>query len=209
MNPSYVQIGLLLLALFALVHMTQHYSTTTDKLSAATSLAAGKASQVAGKAANSIHDVLVHPLDTLAGTGQAISGVWGGGPVAPVSPGSISTGTATGSMITNGAGNASLLGSAKEGLAVQPVDYDSIFKPNSIQPADLIPKVDPALFPGVTADLNQSFMVNELQSGLPTSSRRKYIHDTRPIYPPPITATTPFLNPTTFPDMNRRSICDL
>lgn len=190
MSIPYVQIALLLLALFLLVQMTQ--KSTTDKLSAA--------GAVVKSGTSSIHDILVHPLDSLMGNTSNM-GVWDST--------SVKTVPAGGSPISNGMANGSLLGSAKEGLSVQPVDYDAIFKPKDIQPADLIPKIDPDLFPGVTPDFNQSFMNNELQAGLPTSSRRKYIHDLRPIYPNPITATTPFGNPTTFPDVNRRSLCDL
>lgn len=191
MSISYVQIGLILLALFLLVRMTQHTPQTTDKLSAA-----GTAVQPTDSST-----ILVHPNDTL-GTSTSL-GVWNGAPAQTVSSTTSTTAVATGTA------NGSLLGSAQEGLSVQPVDYDTLFNPKDIQPVDLIPKLDPALYPGVTADMDQNFLPNEIQAGLPTSNRRKYIDDIRPIMPNPITLTSPWGNPTTFPDITRRSICDL
>lgn len=179
--------------------MTHYTPKSTDALSAAG--VAVQPSTTATSMAGSLANVLVHPLDTSATLSDpSDTGVWNSATASIPSSGiPISTSTATGS----------LLGSAAEGLAVQPVDYDNIFKPKDIQPADLIPKVDPELYPGITADLNQSFMTNELQASLPMSNRRKYIEDIRQIFPNPITVTTPWCNPTTFPDITRRSLCDL
>lgn len=218
MSVTYIQIGLLLVALYLLVQMTRYSGPKPDKMLSAAGTAVQSAVDaifvhpqdplVAGssQASNPSGGVWVHPDDpVVAGSSQSSNpstvGVWNG-QVAQVVP-------SAGLAINSGTANGSLLGSAKEGLSVQPVDYDSIFKPASIQPSDLIPKFENELYPGMSANLDQNFMTNELQAGLPTSNRRKFIDDIRPIYPNPITVTTPFGNPTTFPDVSRRSLCDL
>lgn len=203
-----MQIGLFLLALFLLVRMTQ-YNGMTDKLSGVASnvsgVASGVASDISGVAAGLKNTILVHPNDPL---GQPTSQQLMQHPT--------SADSAMPIQQVQGGGTAglksSLLGSAREGLCVQPVDYNAIFNPKEIQPTDLIPKVDPELYPGGAfpgGDLNQNFITNEIQAGLPTSNRRKYINDLREIHTVPITSVSPWGNPTSFPDVSRKSLCDL
>lgn len=205
MTISYVHIGLLLLALFLIVHLGQRYSPAMDKLSYITDKLNPKR----------INGILIHPKDEASLSSSSISSSLTT-PVVSPAIGSITSGTVNTPMVNNlstasipANGNSSLLGSAQEGLAVQPVDYDTMFQSQQLQPNDLLPPTNPDLFPGFDGNLNQNFMSNEIQAALPTSNRRKYITDLRPIMPPPVTYTPIWNQPTTFPDITRKSICDL
>lgn len=205
MSTSYANVFLIILALFLLIRVAQSYGKHAGHDAMVTSMkypnptigpAGWTQANVAPNGAVP-GQVGVAPSYTGAVTGPSIVAGYNRPPDQ-----SISTGTVT----------ASLLGSAKEALSVQPVDYDALFSKKDVQPHDLIPKLDPALYGGseLTPDMDQNFMQrDQWQVGLPTSNNKKYIADIRQIYPNPITVVGPFGNPTSFPDIQRRSLCDL
>ena len=111
---------------------------------------------------------------------------------------------------TDGSQNANI-------FAPEPVDLDQMFgKRGFLDPSELIPRVsteDAELYGGFAPDpnLDQSFLQNRWSMGIDASvGTHNFINDLRGLpYPPKLAQVSPWQNPTQFPDLYRKSLCDV
>ena len=94
------------------------------------------------------------------------------------------------------------------------VDYNAVFDRKGLEPADLLPPKGPEteLYAGIAPDprLANNFLSNTWSQGIIVEKNsNRQINDLRGVYPIPQTVTSPFMQSTRLPDIQRKSIAEL
>lgn len=203
-NNGYTRAALLILAVVLVARMVQTYYKPKEPLNAGTSgnvsyggptvvgIPTAQTSQMSSQSLQAAANL--SPAPATASVAEKVAGA-GSVNAAPYSGISLSVPSNQGSLNLN-----VLRDSAAEQLSIKPAGFD-------LNPADLLPIPDPALIPNVVPDpgFSRNFLLNSLQSGVPTGSKRNFNYDMRKSYAPPITAIPLFDQPTIIPDMNRKT----